>query len=101
MNASVTCSVTSVMTPSAPTPTRAAANTSGFSVAEQVEHLAGAGHDGQPDDERGQAAELRAGAVGAGGQRAGHGLHVDVAEVRHGETVGGQHRLSAWSFIPA
>ncbi len=59
--------------------------------------LAGAAHDLtsagdqlQFGDERGQAAVPLAGAVRAGGERAGDRLHVDVAEVGHGQTVPGE-----------
>ena len=49
--------------------------------------------------ESGQAAVAGAGAVGAGGQRAGDRLHVDVAEVGHGQAVPGEldvERGRAW-----
>ena len=60
--------------------------------AEQVGALVGGtGDDGavgqhqlQRPDLGGQAAEAGAGAVGAGGDRAGNGLRVDVAEIGHG-----------------
>ena len=80
------CRVTSVTTPSAPRPTRAAANSSGRSVGRAVD-------DASRRRARARArgpgsampAEARAGAVRAGGDRAGDGLPVDVAEVLQGE----------------
>jgi hypothetical protein len=62
--------------PSAPSPTRAAANRSGRSWAEQLL---------QRLDLGGQAAQRGPGAVRAGGHRARHGLHVDVAQVFQGQ----------------
>ena len=56
--------------------------------------VGGAAHDGAVREDEGgragdggQAPEPRAGAVGAGGHRAGERLHVDVPEVRHRQAV--------------
>ena len=77
------CSVTVAMTPSAPSPTRAAANRSGAASASQCSDCRRRARARSAAHLGGEAAELRAGAVRAGRDRAGDGLHVDVAEVGH------------------
>ena len=79
------CSSTSVTTPSAPSPTRAAAKTSGSISAEQSSTDAVREHEGQPADRRRDALEPGAGAVGARGDGPADRLAVDVAEVGQGE----------------
>ena len=59
-NAGSACRVTAVTTPSAPSPTRAAANSSGCRSASQVEHRAGRRHQLEAADLRRQPAEPRA-----------------------------------------
>ena len=75
--------VTAEIAPSAPTPTRAARSSSGSVGGAQLAHAA-VGED-QLDrlDLGGDVAQPRAGAVGAGRDRAGDRLAVDVAEVLH------------------
>ncbi len=77
-------------TPTAPTPTSAARKEFRVVVAGAADDVTGAGDQFQLGHECGQAAVPLAGAVCAGGQRAGDRLHIDVAEVRHGEPVPGQ-----------
>ena len=72
-------SVTATTTPSAPSPIRAARSRS---PPRQLALAAVAEHQLDRLDLGRQVRQPRAGAVRAGGQRAGHRLHVDVAEVR-------------------
>ena len=65
-NAGTACSVTAVTTPRAPSPIRAAENTSGCRVGVAVEHLAGRRHELQAAHLGRQPAEPRPGAVRAG-----------------------------------
>jgi len=55
-----------------------------------LDDRAGAVDQGQPLDERGQAAEAGAGTVRPGGDGAGDRLHVDVAQVRQRQPVPGE-----------
>ena len=73
--------------PSAPTPTRAAASTSGFSSAVATDDRAVAGDQAQAHDAAGDVAEVPAGAVGGGGGGAGDRLVGDVAHVLEGEAA--------------
>ncbi|GAB3964827.1 hypothetical protein GCM10027615_08350 [Plantactinospora veratri] len=63
----------------------------GVPVGGTLQHLAGAGDQGQPGDEGGEAAVAGAGAVGTGGDRPGDRLRVDVAEIGQGQIVSGEH----------
>ena len=91
-NAGTHCSVTSTRMPSAPRPSATAGSSSAFSVSLDGEQIAGCRHQRRADDLGRDAAEPGAGAVGAGRDRAGDRLTVDVAEVLHREPVRRQQR---------
>jgi hypothetical protein len=56
----------------------------------RADHLAGTGHEREPGDERGQAAQAGTGTVGTGRDRSGDRLHVDVAQVGQGQAERGE-----------
>ena len=91
-NAGTHWSVTSTRMPSAPRPSATAGRSSVFCVSSTIEQVAGCRHQRRADDLGRDAAESRAGAVGAGRDRARDRLAVDVAEVLHREAVRREQR---------
>ena len=81
--------------PSAPSPSATAGSSSAFSVSSTVSSSPSAVTSVAPTTCVGDAAEARAGAVGAGRDGARDRLPVDVAEVRHREAVRGEQPRDA------
>ena len=88
------CSVTSTRMPRAPSPSATAGEQLGVLVLVDGQQLAVRSDQRRARDLGGDAAEPRAGAVRAGGDGAGDGLAVDVAEVRHRQAVRREQRAA-------